>query len=465
MCRDPSLLSRARPRRGTPDALLTPGEARAVGRESRSLTAGLAPHPTAADLTPSSRPLDGSRRNLVPEGLTRFTQEALPRQPPVQSLSPRVTCVLGHNPSSYTLNGTNIYVVGTGPRRVLIDTGEFGPREKVLATLRDAFRANNVHGLSEIVVTHLHHDHCALWESLRAEFGPCRISKWATPEWEVARRREAVRQARESVGVPADDTRVPSGALLTWQGLDFEDRSGYHRLSEGELISTHGATLRAFWTPGHAPDHVVLWMEEERSLFTGDNVLGWGTSWVDDLAAYMRSLHKIRLLGASRFYPGHGPCIHDAPERVARYISHRDQREAQVVAALMEAGPLALSGGAGAAVHPARLHGEVGLTSREVTRRLYPELRTDAAHDKAEGNVLKILVKLRTDGAAVSIEPEQLVPQSSLDEAAVEARVKETGSDGSSDPKVPANEYEKRWVAVLVGGADAVVAAAGASRL
>ena len=46
-----------------------------------------------------------------------------------------------------------------------------------------------------------------------------------------------------------------------------------------EVISIKGDdfSLEILYTPGHADDHVSLWLEEENILFSGDNILGGST--------------------------------------------------------------------------------------------------------------------------------------------------------------------------------------------
>jgi glyoxylase-like metal-dependent hydrolase (beta-lactamase superfamily II) len=77
-------------------------------------------------------------------------------------------------------------------------------------------------------------------------------------------------------------------------------------------------------------------------LFTGDAVVGRGTSFIDppdgDLVQYLRSLHRMRELNPHTIYPGHGPIVLDARAKLDEYSSHRADRERQVLE-LLGVGP------------------------------------------------------------------------------------------------------------------------------
>ncbi|RMZ82629.1 hypothetical protein DV738_g1482, partial [Chaetothyriales sp. CBS 135597] len=54
----------------------------------------------------------------------------LPSLPDVERLSTNIVRVLGGNPSKYTLQGSNTYILGAGPQRILLDTGQGFPAWK-----------------------------------------------------------------------------------------------------------------------------------------------------------------------------------------------------------------------------------------------------------------------------------------------------------------------------------------------
>ncbi|MEN8184110.1 MAG: MBL fold metallo-hydrolase, partial [Myxococcota bacterium] len=106
----------------------------------------------------------------------------------------------------------------------------------------------------------------------------------------------------------------------------------------GSRIHTEGATLRGVHTPGHSPDHLCFVLEEEAALFSGDNVLGVGTTVIPagsgDLRLYMASLERLLEEAPTRIYPAHGPVIDDGPGKLREYLAHRREREAQILEAL-----------------------------------------------------------------------------------------------------------------------------------
>src|SRR5262245_42216332 len=214
--------------------------------------------------------------------------------PDIAVWSPRVTVVLGQNPGPFTGPGTNTYLIGTGRRRFLLDTGQ--GVAAYLPLLERALAERGADGLEEIVLTHAHPDHGGGVPAIRERFGALAVVKKP---------------------LPGRDPLPPQRAI-----------------DDGAVLTVEGATLRAVFTPGHARDHLCFYLAEERALFTGDVVLGAGTTVIGedgDLGDYLASLRRLQTLDVAVIYPAHGPAITNPHEKLEQYIAHRLLREAQIL--------------------------------------------------------------------------------------------------------------------------------------
>ena len=99
--------------------------------------------------------------------------------PDVLELSACVSVALGQNPSMFTGPGTNTYLVGTGRKRLLLDTGS--GLDAYMPVLEEALARVGCDGLEGIVLTHAHPDHIGGVDQVRAHFGELPVYKRPWP--------------------------------------------------------------------------------------------------------------------------------------------------------------------------------------------------------------------------------------------------------------------------------------------
>lgn len=108
-----------------------------------------------------------------------------------------------------------------------------------------------------------------------------------------------------------------------------------HVVADGETLSLGDLTIEFVHAPGHTYGSLAIHIPERRALFTGDNVMGIGTSVVNpgegEIALFLRTMEKFLALNLSVIYPGQGPVLTDPNTKLRELIEHRRQRELAIV--------------------------------------------------------------------------------------------------------------------------------------
>jgi endoribonuclease LACTB2 len=280
--------------------------------------------------------------NLLPKKLwlrsANSASNKLPHVENIERASERVYRILGQNPGNHTLQGTNTYLI-TGTKtqeHVLIDTGETWSSKEYLSILfNQIFPLTKTKRLKMILLTHGHMDH----------------------QGGVLPLLQALQQAN-MLPLPLIYKRCLPTSIYPNSSTQQCSNIDYLPIDDHQLFTIDSETsLQAIYTPGHTEDHVSFLLLQDAALFSGDCVLGCGTSVFDDLHDYMQSLEKLKQIMIlpkqqqqqqhsttndqseqaliHTIYPGHGPIIrHNALQKIEEYIEHRLQREQQILQVL-----------------------------------------------------------------------------------------------------------------------------------
>ncbi|KAG0366017.1 beta-lactamase-like protein [Gamsiella multidivaricata] len=325
--------------------------------------------------------------------------ESLERLPNIVRLSERVVRVLGLNPSKFTLQGTNTYLIGKGQRKVLLDTGEGVPEyTSLLQSVLEKELAGSI--ISSVICSHWHHDHVGGVPDVM-KFLASRNIHLNDPPASAA----DAESSTHSVGLVDLDASSVMPKVFKYPSPEHDDpETRFLEIADRqEIIVDDETTLVTLHTPGHTTDHCSFYLKEENTLFTADCVLGQGTAVFEDLSSYMKSLERQLTIGGNqpfKIYPGHGPVIEDGPAKIREYIAHRLDREKQILSVLTSSG-----GGSsnGSSIADSSISGvssvkpNTGKTAMQIVAVVY-EAYPPSLHPAAEHQVLLHLKKLEQDG-------------------------------------------------------------------
>jgi glyoxylase-like metal-dependent hydrolase (beta-lactamase superfamily II) len=267
----------------------------------------------------------------------------------------------------------NVFLVVDGGQAAMIDAG-FAEEDSVQERLSFLAGLPDLR-VAYIVLSHHHFDHSGGAHRLRE----------ATGASVVMHRDEAPLLEAAAHGETPSDMDAPEEMREAWEHMRrWRQEAALARpdimVDDNDCLRVGAASLRIVHTPGHTAGHICVFLEEERVLFSGDNVLGMGTTAIappphGDMLQYLASLRKMQRLDAALLCPGHGPVVKEPNRKIQELLDHRRERDEQILSFIAQGRD----------------------TVRRLVKGVYPELDRRLV-PMATGQILSHLHKLEQEG-------------------------------------------------------------------
>lgn len=236
-------------------------------------------------------------------------------------LTPLIRRVICNNPGPFTYTGTTTFIVGNGVVAI-IDPGpnNISHLDAIIAALDPS------EVVSHILVTHTHSDHSPLANVLKERTG-AKVCGF------IALNDTPHTKSQIDTKVAIEDAN-----FVEMEEAIQRDFNPDIPLQHQDVLNGPDWTLEAIHTPGHIDNHLCYLLHEEKTMFTGDHIMGWATSVIvppdGNMADYMDSLERLLSFDLDLLRPTHGPAIENPKTFINAYITHRQNREEQILGQL-----------------------------------------------------------------------------------------------------------------------------------
>ena len=224
-----------------------------------------------------------------------------------------ITCILAPNPGPMTYRGTNTYIIDNN-ELAIIDPGPLNDEH-----FDNILKVIDERPVKFIFLTHSHIDHSPLAKQLSNKLGT-QIFAFGPSDSGLSKvMLLLIAEGYKSLAEGIDNDFIPD-----------------HFIKDGDKFILGNKNIKVIYTPGHMGNHVCFQYDE--ILFSGDHVMDWATSMVSppygDLTQFMASCRMLQTKQFDLFLPGHGEPVRNPSERLNFIISHRLDREEQIISTI-----------------------------------------------------------------------------------------------------------------------------------
>ncbi|MDR2885001.1 MAG: MBL fold metallo-hydrolase, partial [Deferribacteraceae bacterium] len=237
------------------------------------------------------------------------------------------------------LKALNSYIIHSEGETLAVDTG-FNLPECMEAFIGGFNELNISPKNADLLITHMHSDHCGLCGELAHTMNRIYIG---TVDGEIIHRlmvddreKNYFEGLNHKFGLSKYNIRLTDNPGIT---LLFKEPVKFTYLNENDIVKVGRFHFEVIDTPGHTPGHISLYERNEKIMIMGDHVLSritpnisfWGGSYGDILGVYLKSLQKIRDYDVKYILSSHRAAPESLSQRVDELIAHHEERLEEIM--------------------------------------------------------------------------------------------------------------------------------------